>query len=61
MFYNISVINREELIMETIKELLEEFKELDNDFKNGWSDFWKPKTWERYNYLVILLSEMGLI
>lgn len=47
--------------METIKELLEEFNNLDNDHKLGWCEFWKPKTWERYNYLVILLSEMGLI
>lgn len=44
-----------------IKDLMNEYYDLDNDYKNGWCDFWKPETWERYDYLMIILHERGLI
>ena len=28
--------------------------ELEKDLKSGWWTFWKPTTWDRYNYLVKL-------
>lgn len=47
--------------MEKAKELLEEYYDLEKDYNNGWSDFWKAETWNRFNYLIIKLKQMGLI